>query len=125
MRLACFSGYTCLVPFAMISVASSCLFLLFVSQYSTPLNKLEIFKKVRCFFFIYHPNDYLYPNDIKTDIYIYIGSKRPLSLLRLSSFPRVECITFIILNVLHTHLLSFCSLFFLIFPVFTSHERET
>ena len=30
--------------------------------------------------------------------------------MRLSSFSRVECITFIILNVLHTHLLSFCCL---------------
>ena len=66
MRLACFSGYTCLVPFTIISVASSCLFLLFVSQYSTPLNKLEIFKKVRCvssYIVIYHILTIIYPNN--------------------------------------------------------------
>ena len=61
------------------------LFLFFVPLYSTPLNKLEIFKKrTFCSFFPM----IIFILTIKT------GSKRPLS-LRLSSFSRVECIAFI------------------------------
>ena len=54
-----------------------CLFLFFVLQYSTPLNKLEIFK-LYVFFFVFFfdniDNDYLSYISIKT------GSNRPLSL---------------------------------------------